>query len=194
MQIVKFGGSLYYQPALLRAWLQTLSADARDELFVLVPGGGPFADLIRNAQRDFALSDVQAHKLAIDAMCQFGRLLLTMCDKAQPFDLATPPPLSGTGLQIWLPDIDRLNQTSLAKDWSVTSDSIALWLAQQYQQPLTLLKSVSQFGASLQQLTADGHIDNAFRPIYLDSPVPLRLLSANAADGSDRHDWTLFDD
>lgn len=194
MQIVKFGGSLYYQPALLSAWLQKLSADARDELLVLVPGGGPFADLIRNAQRDFALSDVQAHELAIDAMCQFGRLLLTMRDEAQQFDPATPSSSSNAGLRIWLPDIDQLNQTSLAQDWTVTSDSIALWLAQQYQQPLTLLKSVSQFGASLQQLTVDGHIDNAFRPIYLDSPVPLRLLSANAMDGCDQHNWILFDD
>lgn len=193
MHIVKFGGSLYHQPALLSAWLQKLSDQARDEAIVLVPGGGPFADLIRDAQRHFKLADAQAHELAIDAMGQFGRLLMALNEQAQPFVTLTQT-LPATGLFIWHPDSQALNQTSLAKDWTVTSDTIALWLAQQYHCSLTLLKSTPQRHHSLRLLTREQHIDAAFRDRYLAAPVPLRLLSAQRLSESDNQDWTLFDD
>ncbi len=193
MQIVKVGGSLFHQPTVLNHWLKKFSSEAISETIILVPGGGPFADLIREAQTDFSLSDTQAHRLAIDAMSQFGRLLDTICEQAQPFQLSTAG-LPASGLHIWLPDAFALMQTSLAQDWTVTSDSIALWLAQQYQQPLTLLKSTQQLSGTLSQLSANQYIDDAFRAQYLANPVPLRLLSADVVTETRQQGWEIFDD
>lgn len=194
MQIVKIGGSLFHQPALLNHWLAKFSAEAISKTIILVPGGGPFADLIREAQTDFSLSDTQAHRLAIEAMRQFGSLLDAVCEHAKPFHLSTTG-LPASGLHIWLPDALALVQTSLPQDWTVSSDSIALWLAQQYQQPLTLLKSTRELSGTLRQLSANKHIDDAFRAQYLAKPVPLRLLSAyGVTDEAREQDWEIFDD
>lgn len=193
MQIVKVGGSLFHQPTVLHHWLEKFSSEAISETIILVPGGGPFADLIREAQTDFSLSDTQAHGLAIDAMRQFGHLLDAICKQAQPFQLSSAA-LPASGLHIWLPEALALMQTSLAQDWTVTSDSIALWLAQQYQQPLTLLKSTRQLSGTLHQLSANQHIDDAFRAQYLANPVPLRLLSADVVTEARKQGWEIFDD
>lgn len=192
MQIVKVGGSLFHQPAVLKSWLEKLSAESIHETIILVPGGGPFADLIRDAQAPFALSESQAHMLAIDAMNQFGRLLAAICSEAQPVDLSTAA--LSSGLNIWLPDARELIQTPLAQDWTVTSDSIALWLAQQHQQPLTLLKTAPRLAGTLRQLSENQHIDAAFRTLYLACPVPLRLISAEMLTESSQVDWEIFDE
>lgn len=192
MQIIKVGGSLYHQPTILKAWLAKLVDEAHQETVIVVPGGGPFADTVRDAQQHFDLSDSDAHKLAIAAMCQFGRLLMTLCQYAQQFSSVAERPAAG--LSIWLPDASELTQTALAQDWTVSSDSIALWLAQQYQQPLTLLKSATQLGRSLKALTDNQHIDAAFRTLYFQNPVPLRLIAAQTLVEPLPTDWKIFDD
>ena len=80
-RMIKVGGSLLDWPQLgpqLRAWLAACSGD--DNL--LVAGGGPAADWVREAQRQHALSDQAAHWLAIRAMQLSAGLLAELLPQA----------------------------------------------------------------------------------------------------------------
>jgi len=76
MWVVKLGGSLLGSPELPR-WLDTL-VQVSDGKVVIVPGGGIFADAVREAQKLAHVSDATAHHLALCAMDQFGLLLAGM--------------------------------------------------------------------------------------------------------------------
>ncbi len=70
--VVKLGGSYAHSP-LLRAWLRAVEAAAGR--LVLVPGGGPFADTVREMQPVIGFDDDAADAMAMLAMAQFGRAL-----------------------------------------------------------------------------------------------------------------------
>ena len=76
MWVVKIGGSLLGTPELER-WLE-IFVKYSDGHIVIVPGGGIFADAVREAQKLTKISDACAHKLAVLAMDQFGLLLANM--------------------------------------------------------------------------------------------------------------------
>jgi aspartokinase-like uncharacterized kinase len=90
---------------------------------LVVPGGGRFADAVREADRRFGLSDETAHRMAILGMEQFGHLLGDLIPGAElcsDLDTITgrPSVLLPAGLPLDLP-----------ASWDVTSDSIAAWVA-----------------------------------------------------------------
>ena len=80
--VVKVGGSLSARPPALRRLMETLARLARRETLVIVPGGGPFADEVRRADRRFSLGESPAHWMAILAMDQYAYLLATLADAA----------------------------------------------------------------------------------------------------------------
>ena len=76
--VVKVGGSLGARPRTLRRLMSTLAVLARRHPLVVVPGGGPFADQVRRADRRFGLGDSPAHWMAILAMDQYAHLLASL--------------------------------------------------------------------------------------------------------------------
>lgn len=168
--VVKIGGSLLGSPELER-WLG-LFAKFSDGNIIIVPGGGVFADAVRDAQKVSKISDACAHKLAVLAMDQFGLLLANM----NP-DLA----VARTEMEIdertwqhrcivWLPSQMVLADDSIPKSWDVTSDSIAAWLAEKVDaQQLVLVKSDKPNGAELclRMMTESGVVDEAFSDFVL---------------------------
>ena len=70
--VVKIGGSLV-ETGRLREILAIVARAQRPT--VIVPGGGPFADAVRNAQAEFGFSDEAAHRMAILAMHQTALLM-----------------------------------------------------------------------------------------------------------------------
>ena len=71
MWVVKLGGSLAYSPELPH-WLSALAhTDA-----VIVPGGGPFADTVRDAQQIWRFDDATAHAMALLAIALLPATLL----------------------------------------------------------------------------------------------------------------------
>lgn len=127
--VIKIGGSLYGSKY-LEEWLNMLQALGSHQL-VIVPGGGPFADLVRNTDKRLNLELAHAHHMAVLAMQQFGCLMASLCPG---LGLAS----SRKQIQacwndgktaIWEPYSLVSQQCELPKTWDVTSDSLAAWLA-----------------------------------------------------------------
>ena len=172
MWVVKIGGSLLGSPE-LEKWLE-IFVKYSDGNIILVPGGGIFANAVREAQKQTKISDACAHKIAVLAMDQFGLVLANM----NPL-LATAKTECEIDERtwqhraiVWLPSHMVLADDSIAQSWDVTSDSLAAWLAKKLNATqLVLVKSdkPNESQLCLKQMTADGVVDEAFSEFTLNS-------------------------
>ncbi|TWA72433.1 aspartokinase-like uncharacterized kinase [Azospirillum brasilense] len=158
--VVKLGGSLWRAPE-LRRWLEILAA-ARRLRVVIVPGGGPFADAVRDAQPALGFGDRAAHRMALLAMEQYGTALADLEPRLSPArslaDLRGRP--SPT---VWMP-LPLAEDADVAESWDVTSDSLAVWLAGALGATCAVLvKSAPLPDAAVPvtRLVADGVVDPA---------------------------------
>ena len=147
--MVKLGGSLYNR---IPDLAPILIASKRPLL--IIPGGGPFADLVRQVRVD----DDTAHWMAIAAMEQYGWFIssfgfLTTDRMAVP--LATT---------VFLPYRCLRSTDVLPHTWDVTSDTIAAWVAGMLHLDLLLLKSV------------DGIFMNGFLQEKITRPVDSEII------------------
>ena len=125
--VVKLGGSLHaHVPALA----PILRSSPRPLL--IVPGGGKYADAVREA----GLDDETSHWKAIEAMDIYGRFVASF-DLPVIDILAVPDHTS-----ILLPSPCMHQYDPLPHSWDVTSDTIAAWVAATLHGELLLLKSV----------------------------------------------------
>jgi len=170
MWVVKVGGSLLGSPELER-WLN-IFVKFGDGNIVIVPGGGIFANAVREAQKLSKISDACAHRLAVLAMDQFGLLLASL--NPLLVTAASELEIAERTWQhraiVWLPSKMVLADDSIPQSWGVTSDSLAAWLAERLDaQHLILLKSdkPSETELSLKVMTKDGLVDEAFSDFVL---------------------------
>ncbi len=160
--VIKLGGSLWAAKALL-AWLEVLAKSP----VIVVPGGGLFADAVREAQERWGFDDPLAHRLAISAMHQYGLMLQGLCPGLQT---ATQPSSLKDAIKngqsiLWLPDAESLTDQRIRASWEVTSDSLAAWLAGNLGAGhLLLVKSVNPPPemAKISDLIDWGVVDSAF--------------------------------
>jgi len=131
VEVVKIGGSLAEDSESLIALCEELGALAKSYRMLVVPGGGKFADVVREFYRNFGLSDTVAHKMAILSMDQFGLFLSSITPNSQTtYFLEKAEGLSSTGiLPIILPSNLMFQKDPLKPSWDVTSDSIAVYIA-----------------------------------------------------------------
>jgi len=131
--IVKVGGSLAQNPAILRRLCIGLSECAKDYKIVIVPGGGKFADVVREFDLIFALSHKTSHKMAILGMDQYGLMLADItpgsCLASTVKEIEEFPKIGAA--QILLPSHLMFEDNPLENSWDVTSDSIAAYVANQ---------------------------------------------------------------
>jgi len=165
MWVVKLGGSLARSPR-LQDWLAVLAEHGAGRM-VIVPGGGPFADLVRAEQARVGFRDGTAHPMAILAMEQFGFMLeslhSSLCVAATEMEIRAA--LSNGCVPVWLAYPMVVRDATLPRDWSVTADSLALWLAMQLKaDALLLVKSVAlpERSTDISCLSADGAVDIHF--------------------------------
>ncbi len=138
--IIKLGGSLSRCEALPALCQEISRLGARHRLLV-VPGGGDFADLVRDFYSSLHLSETAAHRMAILAMDQYGYLLGDLIPHAE---LVTGLPAiqrvaDGGRVPILLPATCMAQSDPLPHSWQVTSDSIAAWIAGELHAPLLIL-------------------------------------------------------
>ncbi len=116
--MLKIGGSLF---DCSKELLKRVAAENTDVL--VVPGGGVFADVVRDVYAKGGLSDDTAHWMALLAMDQYGYYLSD----------GTGVPLSdkirGKGTRIARAYEILRKDDALPHSWDVTSDTIAAWMA-----------------------------------------------------------------
>jgi aspartokinase-like uncharacterized kinase len=88
---------------------------ARARPVLVVPGGGPFADVVRAVDAQVDLDDAVAHRLALQAMDQLGVVLA--------------PLLSGSEIELLEVTQAFAGRPDIPASWAVTSDSLAVFAA-----------------------------------------------------------------
>lgn len=181
MWVLKLGGSLLGQPE-LRSWLSMLAGNS-DGRVLIVPGGGVFADAVRDAQQVAGYDDAAAHRMALLAMEQFGLVMKSL----QP-DLTTVASeleIAERSWQhramIWMPSAMVLADETIPMDWSVTSDSLAAWLgAKLGADRVVLVKQVDAGNLALPQLVAEGVLDQAFERFAQRLACPVEVVGKSS--------------
>jgi aspartokinase-like uncharacterized kinase len=129
--VIKVGGSLAEDPERLRTLCHKLSELAKKYALMVVPGGGRFADVVREYDQRFNLSNEVSHRMAILAMDQFGLLLSDIMPSSRVFrQLENAKALSEAEVApIFLPSHWIFQEDPLDNSWDVTSDSVAAYVA-----------------------------------------------------------------
>ncbi len=182
MWVVKLGGSLAAS-TYLGPWLAALTG-RRD--LVLVPGGGPFADQVRAAQRDLGFDDATGHHLALLAMEQYGRVLCALEPGLAPATRLTEMrDLATAGITpVWMPVPLALADPHLPRTWDLTSDSLAAWLAGRLAAPALVLVKVAHLRpgpVTLEALIREGLVDPLLATYARAGEMAVYLLSATDA-------------
>lgn len=179
MWVVKVGGSLLGTPE-LKHWLDIIAKHS-DGKIIIVPGGGVFADVVREAQQKTAISDACAHVLAAMAMDQYGMLLaslnrsLAIAHTEMEIDERT---WQHRGI-LWIPSQMVLADDCIPKNWDATSDSIAAWLANKLNtEHLILLKSTQpeERVLNVSEITKMGLVDTEFAAFVAEQPYKTWIL------------------
>ena len=156
--IVKLGGSLVAAPRLPDLLAGIAQAGAP---LVVVPGGGPLADAVRDLQPKLALSEGACHHMAILAMESLALAFADIEPRLAP--CADAPAIARAHVQgraaLWLPAA-LAREADVPASWDVTSDSLALWLALNLgARRLLLVKSVPAEGATPAEWAQAGLVD-----------------------------------
>jgi 5-(aminomethyl)-3-furanmethanol phosphate kinase len=133
--VVKVGGSLYDWSDLgrrLRDWLRAHCAEVR---VLLVPGGGPLVDVIRDLDRRHALGEECCHWLALRVLSLNAHWLATLLPSACVVADVAECRRAWEQHQLPILDVhefartDEQNADHLPHSWRVTSDSLAARVA-----------------------------------------------------------------
>lgn len=166
--ILKLGGSLISQ---LPEIVPILQHAGRPVL--IVPGGGPFADLVRKYHND----NESSHWMALAAMEEYGWYIgghgipVTDC-------LAVPD-----RTLVYLPYKCMRSIDPLPHSWDVSSDTIAAWIADRVGLDLVLLKSVDGVrirGSLVKEITEPvscEELDPCFIPFVLGHRVRATVIN-----------------
>jgi dihydroneopterin aldolase len=176
--VVKLGGSVV-RSGELSTWLDVIAASQRP--VVIVPGGGALANEVRVAQAELGFGDGAAHRMALLAMDQLAWAVAALRPGFEVGDTEETlrHSLEKGRVAVWAPYSLVANRSDIAQSWTVTSDSLALWLARRLgAQCCYVIKSIerqrTEFGAA--QLARDGVVDEAFPAMLKDANFPAYLL------------------
>lgn len=128
--VVKIGGGLLGQAGAFERVTDAVAAAARGQRVLVVPGGGPFADAVRQLVRRIKISEDAAHWMAILGMDQYAHALAariasaTLVERAADLGAA----LDAGRIPVLAPFRWLREEDPLPHSWEVTSDSIAAWL------------------------------------------------------------------
>lgn len=167
MHVVKLGGSLV-ESGRLGAILDIVALAT--QRVVIVPGGGPFADAVRDLQPRLRLADPLCHRLALLAMHQMGLVMAAKNARLKPcqtLDAMADAHQAGA-IPVWLPITLQYTDDTLPADWTVTSDALAARLAERlgHGASVALVKScaVTQ-PTTLDRLSTQGITDRVFATV-----------------------------
>lgn len=174
--MLKLGGSLIHQGCgeVLRRIGHIITQDSAEHPLLIVPGGGPFADLVRQYGKQLELREETCHFMALAAMDQYAFILQeliagSMLTALSPRASTAPVPLIHPGEpQILLCSrfLNNIPAGDLPRSWEVTSDSIAAYLAQRMNSSMLVIVKSKDIDPAL----PEPDIDPFFRQL-----LPLRI-------------------
>lgn len=178
--VIKLGGSLAASGTLLSC-LNTIENRYKNNTIVIVPGGGSFANQIRQSQKYWQFDDKIAHQMAILAMQQMALLFKGLKNTFVISPSVADIQQHGKGVMIWSPNIVELDNAGIAANWDITSDSLSAWLAQQLSaSELILIKSALIDSAlSIPELAALNIVDTAFDQFTQHATFKVTLTQAS---------------
>jgi len=108
--VVKFGGGLLRREGAFERVAEALAACGGGRPFLVVPGGGPFAETVRDQGRQLRIDAGTAHWMAILGMDQYAHALAsrirraalvvgnrTLLERSPPAGSRSWPPTTGSG-------------------------------------------------------------------------------------------------
>lgn len=175
--VLKLGGSLA-ESGRLSACLRLVRRARRP--VIIVPGGGPFADAVRAAQRVLDFSDEAAHDMALMAMHQTAAALCALEPRLVAAETLEAMAIAcrRSRVPVWLPTKLCAGDRRIPRDWSITSDGLAARLAERLgDAEVALVKSCAvRRGASAKALASHGIVDPVFPEIVARAHLKWRVL------------------
>jgi 5-(aminomethyl)-3-furanmethanol phosphate kinase len=131
ISVIKIGGGLAAIPTALDRVCRVVTEISRAGCIVVVPGGGPFAETVRDFDRRMGLSPAAAHCMAMLGMDQYAFVLadripgaVLLDDPGSVFDVLAQGKVAVLAPSRWMRSADVLPHS-----WDVTSDSISAFIA-----------------------------------------------------------------
>jgi aspartokinase-like uncharacterized kinase len=146
VKVLKIGGSFLTFPSELKNLCKVLSINRKDHNLLIIPGGGIFADIVRKYYLELKLSEITSHQMAVHSMDQYGLILKEFIGKSSVLisNLDRIDASLGDN-RIGILEASNINLKThlMPRSWSVTSDSIAAFVAQKIvAEQLILIKVV----------------------------------------------------
>lgn len=194
LAVVKVGGSLYDLPDLgsrLCRWLREQFAGVP---LVLVPGGGPSADVIRSLDRCHGLGEEAAHWLALRALTLNAHFLASLLPSAYVIDEMGEVDRAEDNDRLPVLDVyefarsDERSPDHLLHSWAVTSDAVAARVAVVFQASrLVLLKSTTvPHGLDWTEAGRQEFVDEMFAGVLRGASSDLYVSCVNFRREADR--------
>jgi aspartokinase-like uncharacterized kinase len=171
--VMKIGGSLIDQvPEIARALISSTYPA------LIIPGGGPFTDLVRTLHA----ADNESHWMAVLGMEQYGWYIASF-GISSCYDLQVPEHPT-----VLLPYALLQKEDPLPHNWDITSDTIAAWVAHCLGLDLVILKSVDGImngGRRIEQITTPmicEEVDPGFIQFVLDHGVRTLIINGRTIE------------
>jgi hypothetical protein len=186
--VVKFGSVLDHA-GFFEALLAEIVASSQRRLLI-VPGGGPFADAVREVDRRIGLSNDAAHWMAILGMDQYAHLIVARLprsviveDRAEIDAALRDRRIPVLAPYRWLRHVDPLPH-----EWTVTSDAIAAWVSGQVSaRRLVLVKPPRASGPDLVDQHFARAVPAGVEPVIVAADELDALRSALSTCQTSRH-------
>lgn len=179
MWVVKLGGSLANSEELPH-WLDVIATAGAGKV-VVVPGGGPWADEVREAQKREGFDDRVAHRKALRAMEQYGRIFAATRPGFFPAHsvVAIHEVLKKMQVPVWMPYEMIVADPLILENWDVTSDSLGAWLTDKLDaSALLLVKSVAmdEPQPNIEEMARRGWVDSCFPQLTSNARFQIRVF------------------
>lgn len=129
--VIKVGGGLLRDPPAFERVVAALGAVEHGHRLLVVPGGGPFANAVREFDRRIPVGPDAGHWMAILGMEQYAHALAQRIARAQLVESKAEiaAALGQERIPVLAPYQWLRSMDPLPHSWDVTSDSIAAWIA-----------------------------------------------------------------
>ncbi|MDI3486176.1 MAG: 5-(aminomethyl)-3-furanmethanol phosphate kinase [Methanolobus sp.] len=128
--VVKLGGSLIKHSTSIITALEEHFGNCdqgNDHSILIVPGGGVFANSVRDISEECSIGDDAAHWMAILSMEQYAYFLIDKTGVNYVENIHDFP----SGVSVLMPYKTLKETDRLPHSWNVTSDTIGAWIAKE---------------------------------------------------------------